>query len=94
MPRGGKREGAGRPAGAPNKATREIKELAAQHGPAMIRRLVELATGATAESTQVSAIKELLDRGFGKAAQPQTGPDGESSPVIEVVYRWAAQSDD
>jgi len=33
-------------------------------------------------------MKELLDRGYGKAVQPQSGPDGESNPVIEVVYRW------
>ena len=80
--------GQGRPKGVPNKATADIKALAQVHGPAVIARLALLATTAESQATQVAAMKELLDRGYGKAVQPQSGPDGESNPVIEVVYRW------
>ena len=90
---GGKREGAGRPPGTPNKTTADIKALAQSYGPAAIMRLATLAgltDGEAAESqqTQVAATKELLDRGFGKAVQPTSGLDAESNPIIEVVYRW------
>lgn len=98
----GKKTG-GRQAGTPNKTASDIKALAQSFGPAAIMRLAELAgfapdlsdptgklklKGAENEAVQVSATKELLDRGYGKAVQPQSGPDGESNPVIEVIYRW------
>jgi hypothetical protein len=41
----------------------------------------------------MAAMKELLDRGYGKSVQPQSGPDGEGNPVVEVVYRWATASE-
>lgn len=92
--------GQGRPKGVPNKATSEIKALAQSFGPAAILRLAEMAGFATdkagnklkaaeSEAAQIAATKELLDRGYGKAVQPQSGPDGESNPVSEVIYRWA-----
>jgi hypothetical protein len=91
---GGRREGAGRPAGALNKATRDIKALAQQQGPAAIARLVTLGGllpggmhKAESEGAQIAAIKELLDRGYGKATQPLSGdPDG---PPLAVDFRWA-----
>lgn len=86
---GGARPGAGRKPGIPNKATAEIKELARVHGPAVIARLAYLMLNAESEQTQVSAMKELLDRGYGKAAQPQTGEGGEGPVISEVRYRWA-----
>jgi hypothetical protein len=97
--------GQGRPKGVPNKKTAEIKGLAQSFGPAAIMRLAELGgfatdptdpTGqkklpaATSEMVQVAAAKELLDRGFGKSVQPESGPDGESNPIVEVRYSWAA----
>jgi hypothetical protein len=106
MPVGGKREGAGRPVGSLNKTTADIKALAQSFGPAAIMRLAELAgfaldpddeTGtkrlppAASETAQIAATKELLDRGYGKSVQPQSGPDGESNPVVEVVYRWGGK---
>lgn len=45
---------------------------------------------AESEAAQIAATKELLDRGYGKAAQPQTGEGGEGPVVSEVVYRWAS----
>jgi hypothetical protein len=64
----GKKTG-GRPAGVPNKATRELKELAQAHGPALIKELARLALKAESEQARVGAIKEMFDRGWGKASQ-------------------------
>ena len=86
--------GQGRPKGVPNKATADIKALAQSYGPAAIRSLAKLAgmipgeEPAQSEPARIAATKELLDRGYGKSVQPQSGPDGEGNPVIEVVYRW------
>ena len=96
-----KTSGQGRPKGVPNKATADIKALAQQHGPKAIANLARLAgfmvdedgkpiAGAESEQARIAATKELLDRGYGKAVQPQAGPDGESNPVVEVIYRWQA----
>lgn len=43
MALGGKREGAGRKAGVPNKATHEVRDLARMHGPAAIEAAARLA---------------------------------------------------
>lgn len=60
----------GRPKGSRNKATAEIKDLCRQHGPAMVRRLVAIANSTTApESASVAAIREVLDRAYGKPTQ-------------------------
>ena len=85
--------GQGRPKGVPNKATADLKALAQVHGPAVIAKLAVMAgltTEAPAENegTRVAAMKELLDRGYGKSVQPQSGPDGESDPVVRVIYHW------
>ncbi|MGO9430911.1 DUF5681 domain-containing protein [Rhodoblastus sp.] len=76
MALGGKRPGSGRKKGTPNKATAEIKEICRKHAPDVIAELARLATKAKSEQARVSAIKELLDRGFGKAMQPIAGDSG------------------
>lgn len=92
---GGRRAGAGRPKGSVAKSTAEIKALAQTYGEAGIKRLAELGNlvpgvvPADSQVTQVMAIKELFDRAYGRATQPQSGPDGEGNPVVEVIYRWA-----
>ncbi|MGI9501917.1 MAG: HEAT repeat domain-containing protein, partial [Geminicoccaceae bacterium] len=64
----------GRQKGTPNKATADIRALAQEHGPKAIKKLVALVFSED-ERVQVQAIKELLDRGYGKSAQPLTGAD-------------------
>ena len=72
MPRGGKREGAGRPRHSPNKATRDIKAAAVEYTTEAIHELAKLAglkpgtSGAESEQARISALKELLDRGHGR----------------------------
>lgn len=93
MSRGGKRNGAGRPPGAFNKGTAEIKVFAQQYGQAAIARLAELSglvagtIAAESQVAQIAAIKELLDRGYGKASQPISGDS--DGPPLRVDFRWA-----
>ncbi len=45
--------------------------------------LIALAGGAESESVQLAAIKEVLDRGFGRpAAAPSEGPGGITAHLI------------
>jgi hypothetical protein len=67
--KGGKRTGAGRPAGSKNKVTPEIKAMAQKHCPEALEMIVQLAQSAENESTRLAAAKELLDRGYGKSRQ-------------------------
>jgi hypothetical protein len=60
----------GRKPGTPNKATAEVRSVAQQYAPAAIEELARLSTGAESEAARVAASKELLDRAYGKAAQP------------------------
>ena len=90
MPRGakpGERRG-GRRRGTPNKATAEIKALAAEHVPAIVKELVRLATKAKNEATRVAAGKELLDRAFGKAPQALIGdPKNPLAAQVAMIGR-------
>ena len=77
---GGKRPGAGRKLGVPNKATAEIKEIARQYAPEAVGILANLMRKAQSEQARVAAAKEILDRGYGKATQPIAG-DKDAAPV-------------
>lgn len=63
------RKTGGRTKGVPNKATADIKALAMVHAEKAMIELARLATAAESEAARVAAIKELFDRGFGKAKQ-------------------------
>lgn len=68
--RGGKRQGAGRKAGVPNKVNREIRALAGQHDELAVLTLAEIAGNAEAPAAaRVSAAVALMDRAHGKPAQ-------------------------
>lgn len=64
------RKTGGRQAGSANKATKDIRALAQKYTGKAIKRLAHLAENAESESAQVAAIKEILDRGYGKSKQP------------------------
>lgn len=81
---GGKRTGAGRPAGIPNKVTAEIRELARQYAPAALQELVRLSTRAESEQVRVAACREILDRGFGKSTLA-IAADTEFAPIRLVI---------
>ncbi len=90
----------GRVAGTPNKATSDIRALAQAHGPAVIRRLMELSgcavdrlgfplVGADSHATQVMAMKELLDRGYGRSTTLIAGDP--NSPPVAMQFSWAPE---
>jgi hypothetical protein len=58
----------GNPGGRP-KVIAELRELAREHAPDAIKELARLASKAKSETARVAAIRELLDRGYGKTAQ-------------------------
>lgn len=88
MAGGGKRPGAGRKPGSPNKLKtsemREIKALAQVHAANAIERLAYLAEKAESEAASVAACNSILDRAYGKAPQAHTGEGGEG-PVEQTI---------
>jgi len=79
----GKKTG-GRKPGSRNKVTAEVKALARTHAESAIKELARLATKAKVEATRVAAIKELLDRGFGKSIQAIEGTE-DGPPIKQVL---------
>ena len=75
--------GKGRPKGALNKATKDIKELARALAPDATKRLQELLQSDN-ESVSLGAVKEIYDRAFGKATQPIAGDD--DMPAIKAIH--------
>lgn len=71
----------GRTKGTPNKATKDIRALAQRYTERAIARLAHLMENAESEQAQVTACKELIDRGHGKSTQPITPVDGDGKPV-------------
>lgn len=79
MARGGKREGAGRPKGALNKATVDVREAAQAFTVDAIDTLARIMKAdEQPAAARVAAANSLLDRGHGKSTQPieASGPDG------------------
>ncbi len=76
MSKGGARQGAGRKPGSQNKATAAVRELAQQYAPAAIAELARLAKSAKSEAARVAAIREILDRAYGRSQQPLADADG------------------
>lgn len=74
----------GRQKGTPNKTTADIKAVAQEFGPEAVKYLVEIARdGDAPPAARVAAVKEILDRGYGKAKQPIVGDD--ESPAIRTI---------
>jgi hypothetical protein len=58
----------GNPGGRP-RIVGELRDLSRAHAPAAIQELARLALKAKSETARIAAIRELLDRGFGKPTQ-------------------------
>ena len=80
--RGGRRPGAGRSLGVPNKLTRPLRELAALHSEDSIAVLVRLRDHAEAEHVRLQAANSLLDRGHGRPRQEVDLTQNEGLRVI------------
>lgn len=87
---GGRRPGAGRPKGARNKATGEVKalltDLCMPHAPQAVQTLVDIACRGESEAARVAASQAILDRAYGKPVQATeiTGRDGGAIQVEDV----------
>lgn len=79
----GERRG-GRQKGTPNKATRDLKELAREYTAEALTTLEEVMKASESDAARVAAAKELLDRGYGKAAQTVNATVETTKYVIEV----------
>jgi len=100
---GGARPGAGRPNGSQNKVTLEVRELALEHGPTALKNLVMLSQKAKSESVKLAAIREILDRAYGRPQQameimsptPEELPSDEeiAAAVITALEEGAAKVD-
>jgi hypothetical protein len=93
MPRGskpGERRG-GRQKGSLNKVTRDVKLLAQKHGPECIAGLAVLAKTAENETARIAAMRELLDRAYGRPAQAITDADGGSLTIPAAIQFVIAQ---
>lgn len=75
----------GRKPGARNKVTRTIRELAEPHGEEALRILVKIMRRDKSSVARIAACREVLDRAFGKAAQPLTPAAGANGVLIEIV---------
>ena len=63
------RKTGGRKPGSVNKATADIRELAQNYAPEALVELARLAKEAVSESARIAAIREILDRAYGKSPQ-------------------------
>ena len=70
---GGIREGPGRPAGAVNKATSELKlnlsELAREYTNNALDTLVEVMQSSQSDSARIAAAPAILDWGYGRSTK-------------------------
>jgi hypothetical protein len=65
----------------------DIRSLARSYTEVAIQTLAAIAQNGKSEPAQVSAAQALLDRGWGKPAQPIDG-DGEGGPIaIQAIVR-------
>ena len=73
-------------ADAPDAASTEIRAQARAAGTEAIGELLRLSREADSESVRLAAIKELLDRGFGRAAANETAGGRMAHVVIDDGY--------
>ena len=84
--RGGKRDGAGRPKGAVNKATADIREAAQEYSAQALQVLVNVAIAGESEAARVSAANAILDRAHGKPKQA-VDVDANVAARVEAIRR-------
>lgn len=78
------------------KTPTQIKSLARSHTETAIKVLAGIMEQSDAPpAARVAAVNSLLDRGWGKAAQPLTGGDEDDAPiqVINKILLVAADGD-
>jgi hypothetical protein len=90
---GGMREGSGRPAGAGNKATSELKaslsELAREYTNDALDTLVEVMQSSQSDSARIAAATVILDRGYGRPTK--TTSLEVNAPFIPTTIQLVAK---
>jgi hypothetical protein len=81
MPRGGKRDGAGRKPGGVSQAKRELAAKATEHADAALQTLREIAANGQSEAARVSASIAILDRAYGRPPQAIQHTDSEGAAL-------------
>lgn len=78
---GGARPGAGRPKGSKHKIS-HVSKHAQRYGRKAIQELWDIAQSSDSDIARVQALREILDRGFGKSTQDHShgGRDGGAIP--------------
>ena len=71
------------------KAPADIRSLCRSYTPSTVRIVAGIAVNGESEEAKLRAISMLWERGWGKAAQPVTGEDGEGA--IEITIRNIAE---
>jgi hypothetical protein len=71
--------------GKPNKNLPiDVQSLARGYTKTVIKILGGIAETGTTETARVSACAQLLDRGWGRPAQPITGKNGEEDIAVTI----------
>ena len=91
-PRGGKREGAGRPPG-PNgrgAAFKHVRELARSHAEEAFLTIVDIMRTSEDAWLRLDCAKAILDRAFGK---PREGEVVEQEDLLTTPYQTVAEAE-
>jgi hypothetical protein len=82
--------GSGRQAGQPTHAARELRELVREHSPQIVAELLKLALGARKEAIRLAALRELMDRGWGKPVP--AADNGEAGGPLWITVEVVDES--
>ena len=69
------------------KIAAKLRSLARGHTELCIKVLAGIAHNSTSDAARVMAANALLDRGWGKAAQPVTSDEDGGPIIVEIVHR-------
>jgi hypothetical protein len=70
----------------------EVQELARQHAPRAIVELARLALKAKSETARIAAIRELLDRAYGRPRQSMEVSVPAEDPIRQLLDEIDARS--
>ena len=84
----------GRQPGTPNKATADVKAVAATYTTAALETLAEIMQDGTApHSARVAAANALLDRAVGKPRQELEHAGSEPEPLTVIIREFVKPPD-
>ena len=84
----------GRQAGTPNKATADVKAVAATYTTSALETLAEIMQDGTApHSARVAAANALLDRAVGKPRQEIEHAGSEPEPLTVIIREFVKPPD-